>query len=269
MAFSVDQESGFGTAPAQEIGNRFLRLPELHSDSANKNDYRSDLSACVGMLFYLLTQIKPRVLLDEQGRYPHQREPASQRLHGSGIPQIEELKALFDQGFQIKLDDRFQSAVALQERLRACMRKSSGGEDSNSLMTRIRERAASAERPRVRSALAELHAIGGQIYKLTDEIVRDLGGVFTIVGSSNQTDAADLSYIYRVGFIYSFKTAIMLIPDYIIQNIGSEIIVKVRIAGKFEYSFRCPATQGHLDAQTVEGLRTFLLGKLDEIAGTH
>jgi serine/threonine-protein kinase len=45
----IDED--FSTSKGQEIGNRFLRLPELSAGSENKSDPRSDVTFCVGLLF--------------------------------------------------------------------------------------------------------------------------------------------------------------------------------------------------------------------------
>ena len=64
---------GFETEHGQEVGNRFLRLPELSAGSRLKQDPRSDLSFVAGILFYLLTGQNPDLLQDAEGRLPHQR----------------------------------------------------------------------------------------------------------------------------------------------------------------------------------------------------
>ncbi len=63
----------FQTEHGQEVGNRFLRLPELSAGSLDKKDPRSDLSFAAGILFYVLTGGHPDVLQDGYGRLPHQR----------------------------------------------------------------------------------------------------------------------------------------------------------------------------------------------------
>ena len=62
----------FRTEHWEEVGNRFLRLPELSAGSLLKQDPRSDLSFVAGILFYMLTGQSPNVLQDAEGRLPHQ-----------------------------------------------------------------------------------------------------------------------------------------------------------------------------------------------------
>src|SRR6185437_463431 len=58
----------FQTEHGQEVGNRFLRLPELSAGSLDKKDRRSDVSFAAGILFYVLTGEHPDVLQDAHGR---------------------------------------------------------------------------------------------------------------------------------------------------------------------------------------------------------
>ena len=61
------------TEQGQELGNRFLRLPELSAGSSLKQDQRSDISFAAGILYFLLTSQHPNVLQDAEGHLPHQR----------------------------------------------------------------------------------------------------------------------------------------------------------------------------------------------------
>jgi serine/threonine protein kinase len=45
------EESDFRTEPAQELGNRFLRIPDLSAGQEERRDPRSDVTLVVGVLF--------------------------------------------------------------------------------------------------------------------------------------------------------------------------------------------------------------------------
>lgn len=64
----------------QEIDNRFLRLPEFSTGSTLKRDPRSDITHCAGVFFYMLTNIWPSVLIDENECMPHQRTLGRKKL---------------------------------------------------------------------------------------------------------------------------------------------------------------------------------------------
>lgn len=98
----------FETAGDQELGNRFLRLPEF---SAGRHDWdaRSDITFLVGLLFFTTTGKVPRALQDSRGREPHQvldeqtvaaltRDPTWSRL----------CDLVFTPGFSYRIDLRFQ-----------------------------------------------------------------------------------------------------------------------------------------------------------------
>ena len=95
------------TEQGQELGNRFLRLPELSADSPRKQDPRSDITFAAGILYYLLTGKYPRNLQDEEGRLPHQRDQAITTLKWVAGSSIYRLLGLFDRAFAPRIADRF------------------------------------------------------------------------------------------------------------------------------------------------------------------
>lgn len=100
----------------QELGNRFLRLPELAAASRSKHDHRSDVAFVTGILFYLLTGQRPRQLVDEHGRRPHERP----ETRFPAITTEDErfsvgLVGLFQANFSVPLASRHQSLRELAE----------------------------------------------------------------------------------------------------------------------------------------------------------
>jgi serine/threonine protein kinase len=75
-----DEPRPFETDLGQEMGNRYLRLPE-NSPGRESRDPRSDVTLVAGLLIYALSGFTPRVLLGERGRQPH--EAASDRIPSS------------------------------------------------------------------------------------------------------------------------------------------------------------------------------------------
>ncbi len=113
LNFHVTAEISFETQQGQEIGNKFLRLPELSAGSLLKQDSRSDLSFAGGILFYLLTGQHPDVLQDGEGRLPHQRSQALAILQNVAGTRCSRLLSLFDSAFAPKIADRFTNADAM------------------------------------------------------------------------------------------------------------------------------------------------------------
>jgi serine/threonine-protein kinase len=105
--------SDFATEHGQEIGNRFLRLPELSAGSILKQDPRSDLSFVAGVLFYALTGKHPDILQDAEGRLPHQRLHVVGDLHEIAGAQFRQLSAIFDRSFSPLIADRYADADSM------------------------------------------------------------------------------------------------------------------------------------------------------------
>lgn len=176
LSSNVNESDGFDTPVGQEIGNRFLRVPEFRPESVNRDDPRTDLTLAVGILFFLLTRSNPRVLLDEQGRLPHQRGDSASLLQGMAIPRLERLMRIFDEGFQHDLDRRFQSAETLSEALLACLEPESPGAKADALQRKILEHARSPTVAQGQAMMEKLQAIRSQIDGLCDRMLGDEWG---------------------------------------------------------------------------------------------
>lgn len=110
-------EIDFRTEDGQEVGNRFLRLPELSAGSRLKQDPRSDVSFAAGILFYLLTGDHPDLLHDAEGKLPHQRSAALSRLQTVAGERLQRLATIFDYSFAQRLEDRFTDVSVLRDHL--------------------------------------------------------------------------------------------------------------------------------------------------------
>lgn len=97
----------FHTKREDELGNRFLRLPELGKGEKTPSSV-SDVTFVVGVLFFMLTGKSPNILLDAYGKPPHYREEISHLINGDRW-----LVYLFDKGFANNIDQRFQSTQEL------------------------------------------------------------------------------------------------------------------------------------------------------------
>lgn len=113
-----EEDSIFSSASydGQQLGNRFLHLPELHRGA---RDPRADITQFCGVLLYSLTGTIPISLVDENGLYPHQIESARLILDNSITQQSvkNKLLRLFDKAFQVRIDDRWQTVNTLIEAL--------------------------------------------------------------------------------------------------------------------------------------------------------
>lgn len=106
----------FETEVGQEIGNRFLRLPE-HVPGRHLHDQRSDITMVIGLLFYMLTGQAPRALRNVRGAMPH--EVAKDRFAPETTQDARwpRLQRIFNVGFQENIELRFASARDVLDRL--------------------------------------------------------------------------------------------------------------------------------------------------------
>jgi serine/threonine-protein kinase len=124
LCYKDDPSFETATEHGDEIGNRFLRLPELSSGSTAKRDPRSDIAFLGGILFYSLTGTPPFSVMDSDGRMPHQRLEFSAGLKSLAGDAFLELQDFFDHCFSQKLSARFSSADEMKVKLDALMTRS-------------------------------------------------------------------------------------------------------------------------------------------------
>jgi serine/threonine-protein kinase len=110
-------ESDFRTEASQELGNRFLRIPDLSAGQPERRDPRSDVTLVVGVLFYLLSGRAPRTLVDQELRPPHARSPNLFPDATTSNPWWTPVRRILDVGFQPAVNLRFQSADELVDRI--------------------------------------------------------------------------------------------------------------------------------------------------------
>lgn len=112
-----DRGEGCDTRLGQELGNRFIRLPEMTAGQ-QRNDPRSDVTFVIAVLFYLLTGEYPRTLsFGGDGEAPHKHLWSSFPADTRDDPRMVRIRSLFDVGFQYAPNLRFQSIGHLIERL--------------------------------------------------------------------------------------------------------------------------------------------------------
>lgn len=104
----MNDDESFKTKKGVELGNRFLRLPEL-AKGTDVTVSASDITFLVGLLFFIITKRHPYLLLDENGEMPHYR---------AGVKDLEllshkRLKQIFDKGFTHEVNLRYQTANEL------------------------------------------------------------------------------------------------------------------------------------------------------------
>jgi len=170
----------FQTEDWQEVGNRFLRLPELSAGSLSKQDLRSDICFAAGILFYLLTGNQPDVLVDSEGRLPHQRHAALERLQQAASPHLSRLLALFDEAFATRLVDRFATVQAMLERMDGIMHELPYGTSTEADLASLRELLDTTANRRLAQMITKLSEALNRVREIFYNVQQSIGGSLSI-----------------------------------------------------------------------------------------
>jgi hypothetical protein len=100
----------------QDMGNRFLRLPE-YAPGRDSHHATSDVCLAAGLLFNMLVGMAPRILRDEHGRAPHESMNDAIPKAVQADARWPRLVRVFARAFQTELALRFQSADELADAL--------------------------------------------------------------------------------------------------------------------------------------------------------
>ena len=170
----------FQTEHWQEVGNRFLRLPELSAGSLSKQDPRSDICFAAGILFYLLTGDHPDVLEDSEGRLPHQRPAAMAKLQQASSSRLARLLALFDDAFATRIVNRFATVQAMRERMDRTMQDQPPGSSIDEDLAALREALDTSANRRLTETIAKLSDALRRVQQVFNQVQQSLGGSLLI-----------------------------------------------------------------------------------------
>lgn len=115
LSFNLDEDETV-TETNQQLGNRFIILPELVSGDKNeKHCVESDITQACAILLYVLTGVIPNALFDGNGKKPHQRPKAAELLTQKIIDPLvrKNMDSIFDKAFQNNISDRYHSESEL------------------------------------------------------------------------------------------------------------------------------------------------------------
>jgi hypothetical protein len=118
ISFNKESDADW-TDAGEQIGNRFIGMPEGRATGGNRRDPRSDITAACGVLYYCLTAHEPGFIHDERRRGAHRRDGFGIRDSQKNDPRVAQLEVLLDRAFEPDIEDRFQSIGELKLRLSA------------------------------------------------------------------------------------------------------------------------------------------------------
>jgi eukaryotic-like serine/threonine-protein kinase len=115
QSFNFDDETGtFSSDPEQQVGNRFVILPEFNVVGEDKRDRISDITQIVGLLFFAMTGVVPGHMEDSQIRKPQERPPGKEQLQGLSDKVLRQANRIFEVGFSNEKLRRWQTIPALR-----------------------------------------------------------------------------------------------------------------------------------------------------------
>jgi eukaryotic-like serine/threonine-protein kinase len=269
LSFNSAEAESSKTPSFEELGNRFLRLPELSPGSPMKRDPRSDVTFCAGVLLYGLTGIDPAILIDESRRLPHQRSPTAGLLAEKVEPaRLRRLLAIFDRAFDVDLNRRWQSAAELKSAIERLNDTEQTPEDELAYLRQEMERYRSSSPARNSEENSRALKIAvDALNRAVGELGPRLGVIFLISQTGYNLDpfggwATNSFAAHRVG-----DTAKNWVK-FTIALIGTEIVVDAESAGRIEHIFRTTADGSTFGPLFDAAVETALLRQLQaDLAG--
>ena len=248
------------TEQGQELGNRFLRLPELSAGSSLKQDQRSDISFAAGILYFLLTSQHPNVLQDAEGRLPHQRSQVLAMLEAVAGSSIYRLLAFFDRAFAPQIAERFLNADSMLIELERVM-ESSTEVHSEAVLHDIIEALGTEAARRQAATAARLSEALKQIQRVHREVLANLESSGVPLGWS-QSSWSVVKGLGRntLGFVKPGSSDSVLSVVCEAREAGDEIVI--HLSG--EPVYRTPVTSPNYSDQFDATIRSWLLDRLHE-----
>ena len=248
----------FATEHGQEVGNRFLRLPELSAGSPLKQDPRSDLSFVAGILFYMLTRRNPDVLQDAEGRLPHQRQDTHATIRREAGPGLTRLLALFDTAFAPQIADRFTNADVMLEKLEGVMTPRVDGRSEEDLLRDIRETMDTQAARRRADTNTRLGEALKQIQRVHEETRKSLG--FPVNQRQSNWNVSGTTGNNTLGWIEPGSNDAILSVKCEVRETGDEIVISLSGESVYRASVSAPRYGEPFD----ELVRSWLLARLHD-----
>jgi serine/threonine-protein kinase len=212
----------------QELGNRFLRLPELSIGSDAKRDPRTDLAFVAGVLLYCLTGIIPANLLDQAGKMPHQRDAVVEQLKDR-VPKhaLFSLLNLFDKSFSHVLATRYESAVQMRDALTQVRDAPPRSLEptADELMNMLEEKVSSARNAnlaRVRSSLDTYYEKVAGIYSA---VASTVAPVLSTIQTGQET--SNTVFTTKIGFVQMGDRSKCEFVKVVIRAMGDELVLQM------------------------------------------
>jgi serine/threonine-protein kinase len=180
------------TEPWQQLGNRFLALPELQVNSSMQRHPRADITQCCGILFFAIAGSPPVTLLDCEGRMPHQRPESQKALAKHPEDLLAKVNGIFDRAFGTQIDYRWQSIPELHQALIACISETENARNAEQYIARIQNKVSTSSDYARRQSFKELaQQLNRELYNISRTVARELGKGFGTVHNRTYLKSRD------------------------------------------------------------------------------
>lgn len=280
ISFNESDTDNTTLTPAwQQLGNRFLALPELQVNSRMQRDPRADITQCCGILFFALVGLPPVTLLDHAGRMPHQRPESQKALSKISSDLLAKLNRVLDRAFGIQIDYRWQSIPELQQALRACLNtnQSIQNAEQDIIIAQIKNKVSTSSDYAQRQSFKKLaQQINRELYKMSQTVAGELGGSFSTIQERIyfkesdfeiiKIDWTQLKFSERYGITYEF------VPNYFFPKFtgyatGNELVLLAEVYGDKVELLRTPLNGEPDLAAFRDRLRRFYLEGAKKLIG--
>lgn len=162
LSFNLDDDASLETPSEQQVGNRFLALPELTTPGSEKRDPRSDLTFCCAIFYFALSGLQPMTLRDEKGAPPHERRGFQEML--AALPERTRLltNLLLGRGFKQNIAERFQTPQELLAALEGLQTAPEFAGDSANILAAI-HRAQNASKQATQTKESRIEALADHL----------------------------------------------------------------------------------------------------------
>jgi serine/threonine-protein kinase len=185
------------TEPWQQLGNRFLALPELQVNSSMQRDPRADITQCCGILFFVIVGSPPVTLLDHEGKMPHQRPENQKALAKRPNGLLAKVNGIFDRAFKTHIDYRWQSIPELQQALIACISETESVRTAEQYIAQIQNKVSTSSDYAQRQSFKILaQQLNRELYNISLTVAKELGKGFHPTHDRMYFNSRDADHVY-------------------------------------------------------------------------
>jgi serine/threonine-protein kinase len=272
-----DADGTILTEPWQQLGNRFLALPELQVNSSMQRDPRADITQCCGILFFAIVGSPPVTLLDHEGRMPHQRPESQKALSKISSDLLAKVNRIFDRAFGTQIDYRWQSIPELQQALIACLDTNQSIHNAEQYIAQIHNKVLTSSDYAQRQSFKILaQQLNRELYNMSLTVARELGKGFgtthnRIYLKSRDFDRIDIDWTH-LKFSESHGITNEFLPNDFFPKFtgsatGNELVLLAEVNGEKVELLRTPLNGEPDFTAFSERLRLFYLEGARKLIG--